>query len=229
MGKSIEVTDDGVKTYTLFARTTINKVLGLQGVLRDYTFNPESRSIQKEVYLDSSNNLLKSAGVILSKSTENNKAQFRVEMERYQTGSARNSLKRAEKVFVHDIGVRDSVKDHMFFLTDGIKQMFTTQFYIDLDNILKMVIPKYELTSKKNYFRVFSGRGFKGEMIFEEVVVKNFETKRTNSFLMLTIKQISAKFDNKDFDDLTEKVERYCREVMPTHDTKFEIAKRMTK
>ena len=229
MGKFIEVSDTGVKTYTLFAKTTINKVIALQGILREYTFIPEDRSVQKEVYLDSANNLLKSAGVILSKSTENNKAQFKVEMERYQTGSKRNMLKRAEKVFIHEIGLRDTVKDHMFFLTDGIKQMFTTQFYIDLDNILKTVVPKYEMVSKKSHFKVFSGRGFKGEMIFEEISVKNFDTKRSNSFIMLTIKQISAKFDNKDFEDLTAKVEKYCREVLPTSDTKYEIAKRMTK
>lgn len=229
MGKFIEVSDTGVKTYTLFAKTTINKVIALQGILREYTFIPEDRSVQKEVYLDSANNLLKSAGVILSKSTENNKAQFKVEMERYQTGSKRNALKRAEKVFIHEIGLRDTVKDHMFFLTDGIKQMFTTQFYIDLDNILKTVVPKYEMVSKKSHFKVFSGRGFKGEMIFEEISVKNFDTKRSNSFIMLTIKQISAKFDNKDFEDLTAKVEKYCREVLPTSDTKYEIAKRMTK
>lgn len=229
MGKFIEVSDTGVKTYTLFAKTTINKVIALQGILREYTFIPEDRSVQKEVYLDSANNLLKSAGVILSKSTENNKAQFKVEMERYQTGSKRNTLKRAEKVFIHEIGLRDTVKDHMFFLTDGIKQMFTTQFYIDLDNILKTVVPKYEMVSKKSHFKVFSGRGFKGEMIFEEISVKNFDTKRSNSFIMLTIKQISAKFDNKDFEDLTAKVEKYCREVLPTSDTKYEIAKRMTK
>ena len=91
MGKFIEVSDTGVKTYTLFAKTTINKVIALQGILREYTFIPEDRSVQKEVYLDSANNLLKSAGVILSKSTENNKAQFKVEMERYQTGSKRNT------------------------------------------------------------------------------------------------------------------------------------------
>ena len=150
-------------------------------------------------------------------------------MDKYETSSKRNTLKRAEKAFIHDIGLRDNVKDHMFFLTDGIKQMFTTQFYIDLDNILKNVVSKYELVSKKTHLKVFSGRGFKGEMIFEEVNVKNFETKRSNFFIMLTVKQISAKYDNKDFDDLTEKLERYCREVMPTHDTKYDITKRMTK
>ena len=229
MGKFYEVATSGVKTYTLFAKTTINKVLQLQGILKEYTFIPENRSVQKEVYLDSPNNLLKSAGIILSKSTENNKAQFKVEREKYETGSKRNVPQRAEKVFIHDIGLRDNVKDHMFFLTDGIKQMFTTQFYIDLDNILKTVVPKYEMISKKSNFKVFSGRGFKGEMIFEEINVKNFDTKRSASIIMLTIKQISAKFDNKDFDDLTAKVEKYCREVLPTNDTKYEIAKRMTK
>ena len=117
----------------------------------------------------------------------------------------------------------------MFFLTDGIKQMFTTQFYIDLDNVLKTVVPKIEMDSKKTIFKVFSGRGFKGEMIFEDVSIKNFETKRTAFTMMLTIRQLSGRFDNSDFEDFTSKIEKYCREVMPTNDTKYEIAKRMTK
>lgn len=229
MGKFIEKTSEGVKTYTLFAKTTMKKVLQLQDILHLYTFIPESKSIQKEVYLDSPNNLLKSAGLNLCKSTENNKAFFKVERERYDASSKRNVVQRAEKIFVHEIGLRDTVKDHMFFLTDGIKQMFSTQFYIDLDNVLKTVVPKIEMESKKTIYKVFSGRGFKGEMIFEDVSIKNFETKRVANTMMLTIKQISARYDNSDFNDLTSKIEKYCREVMPTNDSKYEIAKRMTK
>ena len=229
MGKFIEKSSEGVKTYTLFAKTTMKKVLQLQDVLHLYTFIPESRSVQKEVYLDSPNNLLKSAGLNLCKSTENNKAFFKVERERYDSSTKRNNIQRVEKVFIHEIGLRDTVQDHMFFLTDGIKQMFTTKFYIDLDNVLKTVVPKIEMDSKKTIFKVFSGRGFKGEMIFEDVSIKNFETKRTAFTMMLTIRQLSGRFDNSDFEDFTSKIEKYCREVMPTNDTKYEIAKRMTK
>ena len=229
MGKFIENSLDGIKTYTLFSKSTMKKVLQLQESLRLYTFIPVGKSMQKDIYLDSPNNLLKSAGLNLCKTTENNKALFKVEREKYDEDNKRHTIQRAEKVFIHEIGLRDVVKDHMFFLTDGIKQMFTTQFYIDLDNVLKTVIPKIELNSKKTIFKIFSGSGFKGEMTFEDINVKNYDTKRQASFSMLTIKQISARYDKSEFLDLTSKIEKYCREVMPTNNNKYEIAKRMTK
>ena len=229
MGNFIEVTKDGIKSYTLFSKSTIKQIVALPSVMQTYSFNLEDKSAEKVVFLDSNNNLLSSAGILLSKSTERNKAFFKVERERYKKTSRSSLPQRAEKVFIHNVGVKDSVKDHMFFLTNGIKSMFTTQFYIDLDNVLKLVVPQIELSSKKSVFKVFSGKGFKAEMIYEEMAIKNFATKRSNVVYVLTVKQTSSKHDLTEFSDFTSKLEKYCKEAIPTDDTIYEIAKRMTK
>lgn len=227
MGNFIEVNNDGVKTYTLFTKNTMKEVIALQRLMPMYSFAPFDKYKSTEVFLDSSNNLLSSAGILLSKATEKNKAWFKVERERYKAN--KSSIQRAEKVFIHNIGVRDSALDHLFFLTDGIKSMFSTQFYIDLDNVLKLVVPKIELKIKKTVFKVFSGKGFKAEIIFEDVDIKNYESRRAANLQFMTVKQTSSSISKDEFEDFTSKLEKYCKEVIPTEDTKYEIAKRMTK
>lgn len=227
MGNFIEVSKDGVKNYTLFSKNAIKQVISLQSILPMYTFIADEKCKLKQVYLDSENNLLSSAGVILSKTTEKNKAYFKVEMEQLK-GKASSLLKRSEKVYIHNVGIKDSAKDHSFFLANGIKAMFSTQFTIDLDNVLKMIVPKIELKTKRSVYKVFSGNGFKAELIFDEIDVRNFETRRGTALQTLTVKQTSS-IQNSQFEEFTNKLEKFCKEIIPTDDTKYEIVRRMTK
>ena len=227
MGNFVEVKKDGVKTYTLFNKGSIKQVLMLQNILPMYTFDAQESFKSKEVYLDSPNNLLLSAGIILSKTTEKNKAFFKVEMEKLKTNKT-SLVQRTEKIFVHNVGLKDKVLDHSFFLANGIKAMFSTQFYIDLDNVLKLIVPKIELKIKKSTFKVFAGNGFKAELLFEEIAIKNYESKRGSNLYTLTVTQLSQ-LQAKEFDEFTSKIEKYCKEIMPTQDSKYEIVKRMTK
>lgn len=227
MGNFVEVSKEGIKNYTLFSKNAIKQVISLQAILPMYTFIAEDKYKSKQVFLDSGNNLLSSAGVILSKTTEKNKAYFKVEMEQLRNSTS-SILKRSEKVYIHNVGVKDNVKDHLFFLANGIKAMFSTQFTIDLDNVLKMIVPKIELKTKRSIFKVFSGNGFKAELIFDEIDVRNFESRRGTSLQTLTVKQTSA-IQNTQFEEFTNKLEKFCKEIIPTEDTKFEIVKRMTR
>lgn len=228
MGRFVEINNDGIKTYTLFDKNSIKNVLALQAKAPVYTFVPEEKSVMKKTFLDS-NNLLASAGIVLYKVVEKNKANFVVEREKYNKDDRKSIIKRDEKIFVQDIGIKDSVVDHIFFLSDGIRQMFSTQFYIDLDNVLKMVYPTIEITSKKTTFKILSGKGFKGELIFEDISIKNNLTKRSASTYMLTVKQTSKTYDLAEFNELIENLEKFCNEAFPTNDSIYEIAERMTK
>ena len=228
MGKFVEINNDGVKTYTLFDKNSIRNVMALQAKAPVYTFVPEEKSVMKKTYLDS-NGLLSSAGILLYKVVEKNKASFVVERERYNKDAKKSLIKRDEKIYVQDIAPKDTVMNHIFFLSDGIKQMFSTQFYIDLDNVLKTVYPTIDITSKKTIFKILSGRGFKGELIFEDISIKNNATKRSAMTYMLTVKQTSKTYDFAEFNELITNLERYCNEAFPTDDTIYEIAWRMTK
>lgn len=226
MGKFETISSIGVKSYTLFSKNSFNKVLALDRDLPMYSFSNEGRDISVEIYLDSPNNLLLSAGILLSKVIEEGKAYFKVEREYLPE---RKSLVKDKKIFIHPIGIKDSVFDHTLFLIDGITSMFFTKFHIDLENVLKTLVPKLEIKSKRDHFKILSGKGFKAEMIYERIEVKNYDTKRKNGFLMLNINQTSNKLSLDEFNDFTSKLEKYCKEVILIEDTKHEIAKKITK
>ena len=137
MGKFETVSMEGVKQYTLFAKDSFNKVLAFCRELPLYSLYREGRDSKKEIYLDSPNNLLKSAGIILSKVIEDNKSYLKVEREDFNK-ERKNLIKKETKVFIHPIGIKDTAFDHSLFLIDGITSMFSTKFHIDLENVLKL-------------------------------------------------------------------------------------------
>ncbi|MDD4110692.1 MAG: hypothetical protein PHS54_03975 [Clostridia bacterium] len=227
MGKFETISVEGIKSYTLFSKDSFNKVLAFCRSLPLYSLYGEGKDVTVEIYLDSPNNLLRSAGIILTKVIEDNKACLRVEREEYIPGR-KNLFKKEKKVFIHPIGLKDTAFDHSLFLIDGISSMFSTKFHIDLDNVLKTVVPKLEIESRRDHFKVFSGKGFKAEMIYENIRVKNHDTKRRVELLMLDIVQTSSKINLNEFNDFTFKIEKYCKEVLPIEESKYEIAMKKT-
>lgn len=226
MGKFEIIRSEGVRTYTVFAKSSYKNILRLETEMPMYNFIGEGRYMVEEVYYDSPNNLLASAGILLSKVVEGNKAYFKVEREDYLF---EKNLSKEKKIFVHPIGLRDGVQDHMLFLINGITSFFTTKFSIDFENILKVVVPKVEIRTKVDAFKVLSGTGFKGVMTFEEVKFKNNFTKRKAELDMLKIERASSEATAKDFLTFIDRLEKYCKEIMPISDSKYQIALRMTK
>lgn len=226
MGRFEIVSSEGTRTYTVFAKSSYRNVLRLEADMPMYNFVGEGRYMVEEIYYDSPNNLLASAGILLSKVVEDGKAFFKVEREDYLY---EKKLSKQKKIFVHPIGLKDGVQDHTIFLINGITSFFTTKFSIDLENILKVVVPKVEIRTKVDSFKILSGTGFKGVMTFEEVKIKNNFTKRKADVDMLKIELASSESTKKDFLTFIEKLEKYCKEIMPISDSKYQIALRMTK
>lgn len=224
MGKFELVSFEGIKTYTVFSKNSFKNILRLDYELPMYNFIADGRSLTEEIFFDSTNNLLASAGIILSKVVRGNSAFFRIEREDYLVSK---NISTEKKVFVHPAGVKDSVADHAIYLIDGITSLFTTKFNIDFENILKVVVPKIEIITKTDSFKILSGSGFKGLMEFEEVKFKNNFSRQKAGLFMLKI-GTSTKTKMKEFENFTEKLEKYCKEIIPISDSKFKIAQRIT-
>ena len=227
MGKFETISVEGVKSYTLFSKNSFNKVLAVSQELPLYSFYDEGRDLTTEMYLDSPNNLLSSAGILLSKVVEEGKAYFKVEREEYLP-ERKTVLAKEKKVFIHPIGIKDSVSDHALFLIDGITSMFFTRFNIDLENVLKTVVPKMQIENKRVHFKALSGKGFKAELVYENISARNYETKRKAELLMMRVEQTSSKVYLDEFNNFTNKLEKYCKEIIPIDESKYEIVKRMT-
>lgn len=225
MGKFETIELDNEKNYTLFSKDTFKKILKLDKELSQYEFVLINKKKTQEIFYDSDNNLLKSAGIILSKIFDENKAYFKIERE---DGLVGKKLISEKKIYIHSVGVKDTILDHSMFLIEGITSMFTTKFSIDFENILKMVIPKISIESKVKEYKVLSGNGFKAQMNFEEIKFVNYYTKLKKSIEMLNIKQISSNLRKDEFNNFVSELERSCKEIIPTEESKYKIALRLT-
>lgn len=188
-----------------------------------------SDSKEKIIYYDTSTNLLEKAGVILYKIIKANECNVYISRD-VSDNNSDFLTEYKEKVFKHPIGIKDSLMTHINFLIDGMNSMFYGGFNIDLENIFKNIIPKIEVNVKKRVYKVYSISGFKGEIWLEELKIENFFTKRKNKlpFVEITRTNKSITKDNE-YGDFLNNINRYFKELMPTKNSIYEIAKIYTR
>lgn len=226
MGKFETVKTEGVKSYTLFDKKSYKSVLQIDANLPLYSFVPAGEKNTLEIFFDTPNNLISSAGIMLSKVIEKDKAYFKVEREEFVR---LKKIKTEKKVFIQPAGIKDSIKDHSLFLIDGISSLYSTKFNIDLENVLKSVEPRIEIETRATCFKVLSGTKFKGLMSLENVRIKNFLTKRKADLNMLQVEQEDSLKTYDGFDEFIKSLEKNCKEITEIDDSKYQIATRLTK
>ena len=229
MGRFESKSAQGVNYYDVKSKKSFNEVMALDRILSLYSFEMQGGSKVRETYFDTPAKLLERAGITLCKVVEGNKAYFKVERQYATAGLTTAVRKREEKVFIHDIAPNDDLKKHMYYIIDGISSMFSTNFNIDLENVLKTVTPKLDIQTKISRVKVFSGNGFKCYMDFEDVIFKNFENKKTVERLMLKVQMSSSMTFISTFEDFNTQLQRYCKTIFEIHDTKYQLALRLTK
>lgn len=226
MGVAVNVVREGIKNYIGLTDNPFLKVLALEKKLSLHRFSFESAYKSQIIFFDTETNLLEKAGIILSKVVEPEKSYFKVERQTYLP---RSFSQRKEVVFIHEVGPRDKVSDHSFFLVDGIISLFTTQFTIDLENVLKNALPKIVIMSKIKKLKVLSGGGFKGTVYFKDSKVKNLVTKRSADMKLLTVELNSSLTYLSSFNFFNEQIEKYCKELVPFNEHIYDYVKRITK
>lgn len=227
MGRMESISTFGIKVYDVISKKTFAEIVALDRRLPLYSFEPQSGSKLRETYFDTPRKLLERAGLTLCKTIEGNKAKFIVQKQ-FSSASRLSLSKRDEKVFVQDIEPNDDVKKHMTPIIDGITSMFTTNFSVDLENVLKTVKPMLDIFTKYSQIKVFSGNGFKGVINFEEIQFKNYETKKNAERLLMKVQMTTSPTFISSFDNFVQELEKHCKTMIEIHDTKFQIAKRVT-
>lgn len=226
MGNFVNVVKESEREYLGITEKPFSKVLSIEKKLNLHRFAFEGSFNNQIIYFDTESNLLEKAGIILSKIIEPNKAYFKIE----RLGNLPKTFSRKnEKVFIHEVGAKDSVVDHAFFLTDGIKSLFTIKFTIDFENVLKNVFPTIVIETKNTVYKVLSGGGFSAQLLFRSSTIKNFESKRQYPVNTLSVKLTSPETQMNAFNYFNSKIEVYCKELVPFTEGLFEYAKRVTK
>lgn len=225
MGKFVELLNNGVVKYEALTKKPFDKVFELPRILKFYKYEFFGPVRSSEVFYDTPNDLLYKAGIILSRIQEDDKVYFKVS----PSSNLSNIRTNTQKVFAHKVGLKDTLKDHAFYLVDGIKGLFNTPFSIDLENVVKNAIPKIAINVNANVYKVISGSGFRAFMCQEETRYQNFETKRKYVSHGMTIKLNGPEQYMKEFVSFNDAIKKYCKEFIEVHDNQYEHAKKITK
>ena len=227
MGEYVKKDNGSVNSFDTITNKAFRKLLSLSAVLKAYTYKFAGRSVSSYIFYDTRENLLQRAGILFYKTSEKGKHYYKIEKLSFlpKTFKAMD-----EQVFVHQISSqKDTPSDHSLYLIDAITSMFATQFNIDLENILKMVVPKMIVEIRSDNYKIFSGTGFKCDMALENVIYRNLETKKKAKRKEVTFTLDSPISFIKDYETFIQTITKYCKDITELTESRYEHAKNLTK
>ena len=224
MGKFVELSSKGLVKYEALTSKPFEKVFALERILKFYRFQYFGQVKTSEIFYDTPNDLLNKAGITLSKIQEDDRVFFKVCQIK-----DKKSVNKNQKVFSHRVGVKDTLADHAFYLVDGIRGLFSSPFYIDLEHVIQNAVPKVGIFTNANVYKVISGTGFRALMGMEQTTYTNYETKRQSKLEGLTVKHDSPDQYLGEFDTFNNKLKKYCKNFIEVNDNLYEHVKTVTR
>ena len=226
MGNLTNQFQDEVKIFDMLSKRAERKLLAASTQLGLDKFVFEKRTASSITFFDTVDNLLTSTGILLYKTQEGDKFYFKVEKLNFLPNVRK--LHKAP-IFEHEVLAKDTPSSVAFYIINGIAQLFSTQFFIDLEHVVKMAIPKLKIDIQGVGYKGFSGNGFKCAVEFQSLKYHNFETKKKHKNLEAVITHPSSDQLDDDFEVFLERVEKYCKELLPKTMTRYDYGNNVTK
>lgn len=227
MGEFVAKYNWNRKHYIAITKHAFKKLLYFGSNLKAYTLRHVGRNVSTISYYDTPENLLQRTGILFYKTFENGKYYFKLEKLSFIPKAFK---KTDDQIFVHEIAQRDTPEEHALYLIDAITSMFSMQFRVDLENVIKAARPKLDIEITADVYKVFGGTGFKCDMALENVVYKNYETKRKVKGKEATFTLDSNPQNyRKNYDDFLALVNKHCKDIIEMNESRYEHAKNITK
>lgn len=217
------------RRYFVFDKHTIKHLLEKIKNLGTYSLDTKpTKKTVLDLYFDSPNKLLEDNGLILrkrilgAKSILKLKRRFEMPEFFYYDGIRQHEREK-------EINTSDPLSKHLFFLNNALNSMFSSGLKIDTDNIFKSLEVILTIKHKHKIYKVFGYGGLKIEVRHQKMYIKNFQTKRKNKTEIIEIKMVSAENTHQLFEDFIKRIEKHCKEIVYTKDSRLEMALRLTK
>ncbi len=217
----------GVKVHYDMIRNNQKQILAkLDRELAFYRIYFVRKIGSREIIYDTPNNLLAGVGLVLSKQYEEDKVFFKVRKLSYLPTELR---KPSQKFHLAECNGNESPKDYPLQIASAINNAFANIFTIDLVEVVKQTIPKYEIKIKGDLYELSSGSGMRGSIVFEKVIYKDMVSGRKVKRRGATLTLPNDPTFKKEYDEVLSAVETRCKELLIYKESRFEIAQRLLK
>lgn len=214
--------------YSVFDALTQKKVIKLLNFFERYIVEFKEKKMIATTYYDTKSKDLEKSAILLYRTTMNKNSILTMAQEK--SGSQSIFLDQLNsKSYSINVDKNRSVITYADFLRNSFKNMFISSIAFDPDNLMKKLVYAYSTETESSIYSSVSGTGLKVRLSFDTDAHYSYETKRKVIQYFLTIEQLSNEKTDEDFEDLNSKLDRYCKELSLTEDSKISIARRLTR
>lgn len=197
----------------------------LDKLLKFYTLRFVENFVGREIIYDVPNNMLSNAGLVLSKQYEENDGIFfKVRKISFLPANVR---RKSKKFYLAECTGSEEPKDFPIQIANAIQSSFTEPFTIDLVSVVRQTIPKIEIKVYGKKYQIVGGFGYKAKMFFEKTEYKDLIGGKKVVKYGLTFNAPTGEENQKYNQEVLEVIDKYCTELVPYKQTRFEIAKRL--
>ena len=214
------------KRFEMFSEKSKDKVLEINSFFGKYIMHFEEKVKKTFVYYDTPNFDLLKSNIVLYKTSVGNFCELNMANDNLPTAPTYKS--RRFQRFSINIKPRESILKHKEFLIDSFTKMFLSSINFDPEFLMRKLQVVYTINTISTEYRSMNLDGLKITYSFDKDVYTNHVNQISVNENILTIYQHSNENTDKDFEDLIGKLERYCKELTPTNETKVMIARRLT-
>lgn len=187
-----------------------------------YRFEKAGKEFEKEIFYDVPDQLLSTAGLVLSKWYHGKKIYFHVRKLSKLVGAMKRPTKKFLFGSCEDI---DEPKDFSLQIASAIENSFSSPFTVDLDSIVKQTRPIIEVDIQSEKFNVICGTGYRAEMLYENAIYKDIKTGKKVSRLGITFKVPLE--EREETDEILDIISRKVFGIALYDNSRFEIAQQL--
>lgn len=216
------------RRYTVFDKNSFVHFIRECRGLTTYTLeNPEFCTIT-DIYMDNDKKLLEQNELLLRKRIIGNKAILRIKRLRPNPQLFYSDNLRAHER-EKEINPRDKLSKHFFFLNNALNSMFSSTLKFDPDKLFEQMQVTLIMKMKQTRYLLFGYGGLKVELTNQKIDVQNNVTKRKNKTELIQIKLLSNDSTLHLFEDFVTRIEKHCKEIFYTQDSRYAIGQNATK
>lgn len=216
------------RRYTVFDKNSFNNFIRECRGLTTYTLeNPEYCTIT-DIYMDNDKKLLEQNELLLRKRIIGNKAVLRIKRLRPNPQLFYSDNLRAHEREI-EMNPKDKLAKYFFFLNNALNSFFSNTLKFDPDKLFEQMQVTLIMKMKQTRYLLFGYGGLKVELTNQKIDVQNNVTKRKNKTELIQIKLLSNDSTLPLFEDFVTRIEKHCKEIFYTQDSRFAIGQNVTK
>lgn len=216
------------RRYTVFDSGTYARLIKLVSTMTTYTLDSPTKKRLTDYYYDNDNRLLDENELLLRRRVCGLQAELKIKRKYFNPDYFyTDNLRSHEREKI--IGANDPLSKHYFFLNNALNSMFSNNLQFDPDKLFEQVKVNLIIKIEQENRKLFGYGGLKIEIRQEKLKIVNKLTRRKANSEIIQFKLLSAEDTLPLFEDFITRLERHCKEIFYTKDSKHEIAIKNTK